>query len=348
MDIGGGVPTCSAQQLEAHSLPGTWTHSGAPLVQRRACPFEVRRYSCGFLGNETQGAAQPRFKPTGCRLRNFNRNVALAAQVLAGRKLVLIGDCISRQHWMELLCALAVNPGITHSAPAWQPLRGSTVCGQRRCSHVPGERVGLSEQPCYTFATPAAAERPLHVCFLFTARAPDAALLTATRKFRVTADDVILANVGAHGINATHFRAFARLLGASRAVARRPLVLYRTTSPFHDYTAARIDGAVGPRGTLNQRVGLPAQHCDPGVRRWLDSESMRRSYALVRRAGVPVLELGEPLRRRYMDHVEHGDCDHWCQPGPLRFWNDALLTYLAERLGKKGAPRERGLTFTWR
>ena len=328
-------------------------------IRKSNCDFQMKRYSCGFLGNESQAqaVADVEFELNACKLLRLHENLALAAKVLRGRKLLLLGDSLTRQHFMELLCALSQGGNeslaVTHDKPQWVRFTHPSICGAVRCSHTPGEKALLSSDHCYRFRVGAA---NFSICHEYVVQNIDAALRGATRKFRLTVHDVIVANVGAHSDEAftEKFDEFASTLNRSLAIHNRPLVIYRQPAPFHTCSNATPSGLLvdaankeGARRGLNHRIGMPQLPCSPAVRPWVDSLSIRRSVALIVELGIPVLQVGAPLREQWGSHVENGDCGHWCQAGPLSMWNDVLLTYLASWLGEGGAPAEPVPIFRW-
>jgi hypothetical protein len=162
----------------------------------------MARYACGFLGNSSHAAlaAELVFEIDECELLRFDEtNSALVAHALNGRKLLLLGDSLTRQHFMELLCTLTSHDnatGCVHDTPSWVPFTHPPLCGARECSHEPGEKALLSSDHCYRFWLHGA---NFSLCHEFVVQDLDAALRSATRKFRLSEHDVILANVGAHG-----------------------------------------------------------------------------------------------------------------------------------------------------
>ena len=276
---------------------------------------------------------------------------------MSGRKLVLIGDSLTRQHFMELLCTLWRHSpeGTQHDTADWIPFTHPAICGASRCSHRPGAKALLSNSHCYRFTVPLPeGDVRFAVCHEYVLQNLDNALRGATRKFGLTEHDIIVLNTGAHADREfnEHIDQFAATVSSS-AERPRPTLVFRESAPFHLYAKsqgnARTTHVEGRENwTLDGRVGLPRRPCSPTVQPWFDSPSGRRSLAIVSTAGVPVLRVGEPLRQMHDAHLEHGDCSHYCQQGVLSMWNDVLFTYITSLLDERGAPTEReNATFRW-
>tara|TARA_B110001452_G_scaffold220161_1_gene192340 strand:+ start:527 stop:1291 length:765 start_codon:yes stop_codon:yes gene_type:complete len=149
---------CTAAHLTTE-LVGHWNERAVPRTRpSRACAFQMRRYSCSYLGNETHAAQaekQDYVLPV-CELLRLTANVARFARVMNRRKLLLIGDSLTRQHFVELLCAISQNApeGTRHDEPVWQNYTNPSVCGARHCSHTPGDLALLAKDHAYTFWLP--------------------------------------------------------------------------------------------------------------------------------------------------------------------------------------------------
>ena len=299
---------CTHGQLSGE-LAGSWQRR--VIARKRICRFQMARYACGVLGNKSHAdaAAEMEFELEGCRLLRLRQNVARFAKVMDGRKLLLLGDSVTRQSFIELLCALSSSDNssseVTHDDPEWVPFTHPAICGAARCSHVPGEKALIANDHCYRFWMGAA---NFSICHEYVLQDIDGALRGATRKYHLTHHDVVLANVGAHSDDTFTERLteFASTLNRSLAFDTRPLVIYRQPAPFHTLLGASPVGVGTDTGTnaddngtkkegvrteLNHRVGLPQLPCHPAVQPWFDSSSIRRSLALMVEVGVPTLQV---------------------------------------------------------
>ncbi|KAK7363513.1 hypothetical protein VNO77_05657 [Canavalia gladiata] len=87
---------------------GTWVHDDAePLYQHGSCPFLDDTFNCFKNGRSDLDYVKYRWKPHGCHIPRFDGLKML--RMLRGKRLVFVGDSLSRNMWQSLVCALRAS-----------------------------------------------------------------------------------------------------------------------------------------------------------------------------------------------------------------------------------------------
>ncbi|KAK8299795.1 hypothetical protein V6Z11_D05G341500 [Gossypium hirsutum] len=93
-----------------------------PLYNASQCPFAERGFDCVVNGRRDRGYQKWRWQPKNCEIPRFNVQEILGK--LHGKRIVFVGDSLSRTQWESMICLLMqvflVQPG---SAPRHAPKR---------------------------------------------------------------------------------------------------------------------------------------------------------------------------------------------------------------------------------
>lgn len=89
---------------------GEWVRDFTyPLYNSSACPFAERGFNCQSNGRRDRAYQTWRWRPRGCDLPRFDPRAALES--LRGKRVVFVGDSMSRTQWESLICLLMPAAG---------------------------------------------------------------------------------------------------------------------------------------------------------------------------------------------------------------------------------------------
>lgn len=84
---------------------GSWVRDVEyPLYNASHCPFAERGFNCLANGRKDDEYLKWRWKPESCEIPRFN--VKKILESLRGKRVVLVGDSMSRTQWESLICLL--------------------------------------------------------------------------------------------------------------------------------------------------------------------------------------------------------------------------------------------------
>ncbi|KAJ4838050.1 hypothetical protein Tsubulata_029672 [Turnera subulata] len=99
------IPNPNASIGECNVFQGSWIQDdGYPLYNASLCPFVERGFDCLANGRRDRGYTKWRWKPRDCDIPRFNARQAL--EKLRGKRIVFVGDSLSRTQWQSLICLL--------------------------------------------------------------------------------------------------------------------------------------------------------------------------------------------------------------------------------------------------
>ncbi|XP_072998485.1 protein trichome berefringence-like 7 [Typha latifolia] len=94
----GGTEVCNV-------FDGSWIVDGSyPLYNSSECPFAERGFNCLANGRKDTGYLKWRWQPRHCDVPKFNARDVL--ERLRGKRVVLVGDSMSRTQWESFICML--------------------------------------------------------------------------------------------------------------------------------------------------------------------------------------------------------------------------------------------------
>ncbi|GMJ02400.1 TRICHOME BIREFRINGENCE-LIKE 7 [Hibiscus trionum] len=92
------VPKCNV-------FDGNWIPDETyPLYNASQCPFAERGFDCVANGRRDRGYQKWRWKPKSCEIPRFNVHEILGK--LRGKRIVFVGDSLSRTQWESMICML--------------------------------------------------------------------------------------------------------------------------------------------------------------------------------------------------------------------------------------------------
>ncbi|KAJ8450379.1 hypothetical protein Cgig2_004836 [Carnegiea gigantea] len=105
IDQGFSVPSPNASTDECNLFDGKWIpDEGCPLYNASQCPYAESGFNCLANGRNDIGYLKWRWKPKDCDLPRFDVQALL--KYLWGKRVVFVGDSLSRTQWESFICML--------------------------------------------------------------------------------------------------------------------------------------------------------------------------------------------------------------------------------------------------
>lgn len=102
---GYGTSNFDASNDACNVFDGSWVVDDRyPLYNASECPFAEQGFNCLGNGRLDKDYLKWRWKPKNCDIPRFN--VGSALEMLRGRRVVFVGDSMSRSQWESLICLL--------------------------------------------------------------------------------------------------------------------------------------------------------------------------------------------------------------------------------------------------
>ncbi|EYU17410.1 hypothetical protein MIMGU_mgv1a008666mg [Erythranthe guttata] len=98
-----------------------------PLYNASQCPFMERGFDCLGNGRKDQGYLKWRWKPQNCEIPRFD--VGAVLEFLRGKRVVFVGDSLSRTQWESMVCML-MN-GVEDKSSVYE-INGNEITKQAR------------------------------------------------------------------------------------------------------------------------------------------------------------------------------------------------------------------------
>lgn len=87
---------------------GKWVvDENYPLYNASQCPFAERGFNCLANGRRDKGYLKWRWSPKNCDIPRFEVNVI--REMLRGKRIVFVGDSLSRTQWESMICMLMIG-----------------------------------------------------------------------------------------------------------------------------------------------------------------------------------------------------------------------------------------------
>ena len=330
-------------------LRGRWTQDHSPDSRAPywglSCPFEMNHYSCAPGKQEPRSpraeyARSLQFEPEECRLDPFD-NMGFV-QGMKGRHLEFMGDSITRQHFISVVCHLlpSVDWAATHTF--WAQNHGDTP--------APGCTPGTSPP---SSAGSWACRRRYHNVLANVRRPNNTACVFLTTGTRVcyrgmlsrgvnqylrsfASNILVVANAGLHSGQAKYQPVVESLVKKYKSIdcKKRPVLVYREHIAQHfkgneDGSFARMEH-IDPTSSPVLNVPCRARISDKQLQSRVEIE--RR---VLTEASIPLLPVYDSSTDIGCAHIGAqakgtADCTHFCQPGVPDYWA-RLLSNLVSR-----------------
>ncbi|KAK2659310.1 hypothetical protein Ddye_005843 [Dipteronia dyeriana] len=99
------VPESGNSVGECNVFEGRWIRDeNYPLYNASQCPFAEGGFNCLANGRKDRGYTNWKWKPKNCDIPRFNAREIL--EKLRGKRVVFVGDSLSRTQWESLICML--------------------------------------------------------------------------------------------------------------------------------------------------------------------------------------------------------------------------------------------------
>ncbi|KAK8946477.1 hypothetical protein KSP39_PZI006978 [Platanthera zijinensis] len=101
----GFISAFSSTAEDCDVFQGSWVpHDSYPLYNSSVCPFVERGFNCLANGRRDTDYLRWRWRPRLCEVPRFDAREIL--ERLRGRRIVFVGDSMSRTQWESLICLL--------------------------------------------------------------------------------------------------------------------------------------------------------------------------------------------------------------------------------------------------
>ncbi|XP_038896456.1 protein trichome berefringence-like 7 [Benincasa hispida] len=96
----------TTESAECDVFDGRWVEDDSryPIYNSTNCPFAERGFSCFENGRKDKEYLRWQWKPKECGIPRFNAEKAL--EMLRGKRVVFVGDSLSRTQWESWICML--------------------------------------------------------------------------------------------------------------------------------------------------------------------------------------------------------------------------------------------------
>ncbi|XP_027339277.1 protein trichome berefringence-like 7 [Abrus precatorius] len=107
---------------------GSWVKDDSyPLYDASHCPFAERGFNCLANGRKDRGYTKWRWKPKNCDIPRFDARKIL--EELRGKRVVFVGDSLSRTQWESMICMLMT--GVEDKKSVYE-IKGNKITKQIR------------------------------------------------------------------------------------------------------------------------------------------------------------------------------------------------------------------------
>ncbi|XP_004290565.1 PREDICTED: protein trichome berefringence-like 7 [Fragaria vesca subsp. vesca] len=336
LSSGGSVDECNVYE-------GSWiADESYPLYNASLCPFAERGFDCLANGREDMGYAKWRWKPKNCDIPRFDARRVLEG--LRGKRVVFVGDSLSRTQWESLICLLMT--GVEDKESVYE-VNGNKITKQIRFLSVRFMTFDLRLDFYRSVFLVQPASKPV--------RAPKRvkSTLRIDKMDDISKEwidsDILIFNSG-------HWWTPSKLfeLGCYFQMGKSLKLGMPITTAFKQAMntwASWVETTINTNRTSvffrtfesSHWSGRHRYSCKVGQRPWLRSWGMDQSpvsdtiIKVVNKMAVPVTIMHvTPMGSfrsdghvgLWSDNPSVPDCSHWCLPGVPDMWNEILLSYL--------------------
>ncbi|CAO2827706.1 unnamed protein product [Amaranthus hypochondriacus] len=322
---------------------GSWVLDDRyPLYNSYECPFTEQGFNCLGNGRKDKDYLKWRWKPKNCDIPIFNASKTL--ERLQGKRIVFVGDSMSRTQWESLVCLLMT--GVEDKRSVYE-VKGRNITKTTRHLAVRFRSLNLSIEFYRSVFLVQPGMVPKH----------SPKRVKSTLKLDVLDDiskewvdsDALIFNSGHWWIPSKLYEAGCYFqLGGSLKLGESITSAYKKAmSTWASWVEASVNSN---RTHVFFRTFEPSHwskqsrtHCKVIQVPESDDDNIQQSpfsdivTDIVKRTNIPVTMLritsmsasrGDAHVGNWSDHKSFTDCSHWCLPGVPDFWNEILLHYL--------------------
>ncbi|KAL9229654.1 hypothetical protein vseg_005099 [Gypsophila vaccaria] len=325
------------------AFDGSWVPDYSyPLYNSSECPFVEQGFNCLANGRSDKDYLRWRWKPRSCDIPRFDPPIML--ERLRGKRVVLVGDSMSRTQWESLICLLMT--GVEDKTSVYEMEgRNITKTARHLGVHFRSFNFSIEFYRSVFLVQPGMA----------TKHAPKRvkSTLVLDKLDDISNEwvnsDVLIFNSGHWWVPAKLFATgcYFQLAGSLKLGMSIDMAYKTALSTWASWVDASINST---RTRVFFRTFEPSHwsnetssHCN--VTRFPTSET-ENSYGnpfsnsvmntvMNMKTPVTVLRITSMSATRSDAHVGNWsdrrvvpDCSHWCLPGVPDIWNEVLLSYL--------------------
>ncbi|KAK4751965.1 hypothetical protein SAY87_020763 [Trapa incisa] len=343
------VQNSSGSPNECNLFEGGWIRDESyPIYNASGCPFSEQGFDCLSNGRKDRGFMKWRWKPKHCDIPQFNAHRIL--EYLRGKRVVFVGDSLSRTQWESFICMLMT--GVQDKRSVYEA-NGKKITKQIRFLSVVFSsynfRVDFYRSVFLVQPGPVPKRAPKRVKTTITLDKLD----DISNEW--IDSDALIFNSG-HWWNPTklfemgwYFQqggslklgmpissAFRTALETWASWVENNIDTNRTSVFFRTFESSHWSG----RSRSSCKV---TRHPSTRTNKRDRSSISDAILKVVKRMVVPVTALHVTLMGAYRSDAHVGtwsdnpsvpDCSHWCLPGVPDSWNEVLFSYL---IGKNRA-----------
>lgn len=338
---GYGIFGFNASMPSCNIFDGNWVQDDTyPLYDASECPFAERGFNCLGNGRRDRDYLKWRWKPKNCEITRFN--VWGILQKLQGKRVVFVGDSMSRTQWESLLCLLMT--GVEDKQSVYE-VNGSKITKQTRHLSVKFSSFNFTVE---FFRSVFLVERgwvPKNV----PKRVRSTLMLDRldNNSNEWIDSDVLIFNTGQWWVPGKLFETYFQV-GGSLRLGMSIATAYRKAL---DTWAFWVEAMINTNRTRVFFRTFEPSHWSDDRRRFcnmtqhpmLETQGRDRSLfsdivmEVVKNMSVPVTVLHVTSMSAFRSDAHVGnwsdglsvpDCSHWCVPGLPDMWNEIALSFL--------------------
>ncbi|XP_061348158.1 protein trichome berefringence-like 7 [Gastrolobium bilobum] len=327
---------------------GSWIRDDSyPLYDASHCPFAERGFNCLANGRKDRGYTKWRWKPKNCDIPRFDARRIL--EQLRGKRVVFVGDSLSRTQWESLICLLMT--GVENKKSVYE-IRGHNITKQIRFLRVKFSSFDVRIDFYRSVFLVKPGQVPRH--------APQR-VKTTLRLDKI--DDISNEWIDSDVLifNSGHWWTRTKLfdMGWYFQVGNSVKLGMPINSAFNTALLTWASWVENTINTNRTRIffrtfesshwsGQNRNACKVSRRPWKRTNGKDRSpisdmiNRVVKKMSAPVTVLHVTPMGAYRsdghvgtwsDNPSVPDCSHWCLPGVPDMWNEILFSYLLPKHG---------------